>query len=266
MDGLQSQPLHDSTKFSDREFAFPSREPFVDRDQNVLDDCVDMVALWHIDEEESPFLQYTDILAQQGLSLLGPEVLQESLVKNDIKRLIAKREAECVSSNDKDGDLLFLGEPLHDLERIGGIVELINNCPELDERKTVPARAGTDFENLFPSNVRYLRKVAHDTVGIGIHLPYFLFFLPKLVPIRKTRFFHDSSCPEKRQGHGLCPYALWYRVADVRKLLLPLRLNCYRVFCDRILRCYLGPKLRDPFIHLLCHSGIGSPIHFVDCV
>jgi hypothetical protein len=66
---------------------------------------VEVISLGDIDQQVPASLQDPDVLTQQSFRLLVPEMLQQSLMEDNIKRFIAKWKPERISADDGDRKL-----------------------------------------------------------------------------------------------------------------------------------------------------------------
>src|SRR5574344_801662 len=97
IDAFEARAAHKRFQLRHGELRFPAREPFIDRDQNVLDDRIRMDRLRNVAETVAARPDNTEIFADERLRIR--EMLRESLMKHKVERTVRKRSVKSVPAD-----------------------------------------------------------------------------------------------------------------------------------------------------------------------
>jgi hypothetical protein len=132
----------------------------------MLGDRVRVIPLRDVDQEEATALEHANIFLQEGFGLWMVEMLQEPLVKYNVKGLVPKRKLKRISAHDIGLNVKFFRQAFQDLQRIHGVVELDDLCPVFDERETISSGSCSDLEDTFSTKIAYPQKLPQDSVFV----------------------------------------------------------------------------------------------------
>jgi hypothetical protein len=99
MDHAQAVIFQNSLEFGQRELSLPPCKPTTKEYQDMLENCIDVVPLRHINKEETTMSENADVFAEESLGFVFFEVLEEPLMENHVEGEIGKGKRKGISLN-----------------------------------------------------------------------------------------------------------------------------------------------------------------------